>query len=83
MSFMKVNDSIIYPFGEGGGSLLADKLDVPLIGQIPLDNLVANYCEKGRLQDISSDKIFEDIVKFSDKIDNIEPKKKPINLKIN
>ena len=83
MSFMKVNDSIIYPFGEGGGSLLADKLDVPLIGQIPLDNLVANYCEKGRLQDISSDKIFEDIVKFSDKIDNIAPKKKPINLKIN
>ena len=37
----------------------------------------------GRLQDITSHKIFEDILEFSDKIDKIAPKKKPINLKIN
>ena len=50
---------------------------------MPLDNLIAKYCEKGRLQDITSDKIFHDIIKFSDKIDSIAPKKKPISLKIN
>jgi len=83
MSFMKVDDSIIHPFGQGGGSSLAEKLEVPLIGQMPLDNLIAKYCEKGRLQDITSDKIFHDIIKFSDKIDSIAPKKKPISLKIN
>lgn len=83
MSFMKVDDSIIHPFGQGGGSSLAEKLEVPIIGQMPLDNLIAKYCEKGRLQDITSDKIFHDIIKFSDKIDSIAPKKKPISLKIN
>ena len=83
MSFMKVDDSIIHPFGQGGGSSLAEKLEVPLIGQMPLDNLIAKYCEKGRLQDITSDKIFHDIIKFSDKIDSIAQKKKPISLKIN
>ena len=83
MSFMKVDDSIIHPFGQGGGSSLAEKLEVPLIGQMPLDNLIAKYCEKGRLQDITSDKIFHDIIKFSHKIDSIAPKKKPISLKIN
>ncbi len=83
MSFMKVDDSIIHPFGQGGGSSLAEKLEVPLIGQMRLDNLIAKYCEKGRLQDITSDKIFHDIIKFSDKIDSIAPKKKPISLKIN
>ncbi len=83
MSFMKVDDSIIHPFGQGGGSSLAEKLEVPLIGQMPLDNLIAKYCEKGRLQDITSDKIFHDIIKFSDKIDSIAPKKKPISLKVN
>ncbi len=83
MSYMKVDESIIHPFGEGGGISLAEKLEVPLIGQIPLDKQIASYCEKGRLQDITSDKIFEEIIKFSDKVDIIAPKKKPINLKIN
>ena len=83
MSFMKVEDSIIHPFGEGGGTTLSEKLEVPLVGQIPLDKLIASYCEMGRLQDITSHKIFEDILDFSDKIDKIAPKKKPINLKIN
>tara|TARA_B100000902_G_scaffold43716_1_gene51387 strand:- start:15771 stop:16799 length:1029 start_codon:yes stop_codon:yes gene_type:complete len=83
MSYMKVDESIIHPFGEGGGISLAEKLEVPLIGQIPLDKQIASYCEKGRLQDITSDKIFEEIIKFSDKVDKIAPKKKPINLKIN
>ena len=83
MSYMKIEDSIIHPFGEGGGKTLSEKLDVPLVGQIPLDKLIASYCEMGRLQDITSHKIFKDILEFSDKIDKIAPKKKPINLKIN
>ena len=31
MSFMKVEDSIIHPFGEGGGTTLSEKLEVPLV----------------------------------------------------
>ena len=64
MSFMKVEESIIYPFGEGGGKTLSEKLEVPLVGQIPLDKLIASYCEMGRLQDITSHKIFEDIYRI-------------------
>ena len=33
MSYMKIEDSIIHPFGEGGGKTLSEKLDVPLVGQ--------------------------------------------------
>ena len=53
MSYMKIEDSIIHPFGEGGGKTLSEKLDVPLVGQIPLDKLIASYCEMGRLQAVS------------------------------
>ena len=34
MSYMKIEDSIIHPFGEGGGATLSEKLDVPLFLKI-------------------------------------------------
>lgn len=35
--FIAADGSRQYPFGEGGGRQLADELEVPLLGQIPLD----------------------------------------------
>jgi len=34
-------------FGSGGGHELADELDVPLLGQVPIDGSVANGGDKG------------------------------------
>jgi ATP-binding protein involved in chromosome partitioning len=35
-------------FGEGGGQLLADELDVPLIGKIPLQEELRTAADEGR-----------------------------------
>ncbi len=35
-------------FGEGGGQLLADELDVPLLGQIPLSEELREHADTGR-----------------------------------
>jgi ATP-binding protein involved in chromosome partitioning len=34
-------------FGEGGGQLLADELDVPLIGKVPLDQELREHADSG------------------------------------
>ncbi len=35
-------------FGEGGGQLLADELDVPLLGKIPLEEALRTLADEGR-----------------------------------
>jgi ATP-binding protein involved in chromosome partitioning len=36
-----------YPFGSGGGAALAERLDVPLLGQIPLDPPMRDFADHG------------------------------------
>lgn len=45
MSRLDINGQFLYPFGEGGGKLLAGKINAPLIAQLPLEP------EYGRLLD--------------------------------
>jgi ATP-binding protein involved in chromosome partitioning len=35
-------------FGEGGGQILADELDVPLLGKVPLDEELRAHADEGR-----------------------------------
>jgi ATP-binding protein involved in chromosome partitioning len=35
-------------FGEGGGQLLADELDVPLLGKVPLEESLRVHADEGR-----------------------------------
>lgn len=48
MSYMDVpGGQRMYPFGQGGGQRLADELDVPLLGQVPLDPAIAKGGDTG------------------------------------
>ncbi len=48
MSYMDVPGAQrMYPFGQGGGQSLADELDVPLLGQVPLDPAIAKGGDTG------------------------------------
>lgn len=56
-----------YPFGSGGGQELADKFNVPLLGQVPLDPPMRDFADHGKpavisLPDSPSARAFEDIV---------------------
>jgi ATP-binding protein involved in chromosome partitioning len=56
-----------YPFGSGGGSELAQRLEVPLIGQVPLDPPMRDFADHGRpvvvsLPDAPSARAFEGII---------------------
>ncbi|STX29515.1 chromosome partitioning ATP-binding protein [Legionella beliardensis] len=35
-------------FGEGGGKKLASTFNIPLLGQLPLDNRIRSHCDEGR-----------------------------------
>jgi ATP-binding protein involved in chromosome partitioning len=48
MSWFTGNDGVRYPiFGEGGGSVLAEELEVPLLAQIPLVPALREGADKG------------------------------------
>jgi ATP-binding protein involved in chromosome partitioning len=47
-------------FGKGGGEYLAKTYNIPLLAQIPMNETLADSCDKGRLQDIFADKNIED-----------------------
>lgn len=56
-----------YPFGSGGGQELADRFNVPLMGQIPLDPPMRDFADHGKpsvvsLPDSPSAKAFNAIV---------------------
>lgn len=56
-----------YPFGNGGGRDLADKFNVPLLGQVPLDPPMRDFADHGKpsvvsLPDSVSALAFEEIV---------------------
>ena len=82
MSFMQLDDSKIYPFGKDGGNKLAEKLSVPLLGSIPLNEDITIASELNNLFEVSNKKIFESIKQIAQEIIKQQPKKKPIDLTI-
>jgi ATP-binding protein involved in chromosome partitioning len=48
MSYFRGDDGKLYRiFGEGGGATLADRLGVPLLGEIPIDPALREFADKG------------------------------------
>ena len=82
MSFMQLDGSKIYPFGKDGGNKLAEKLSVPLLGSIPLNEDITIASELNNLFEVSNKKIFENIKQIAQEIIKQQPKKKPIDLTI-
>lgn len=82
MSFMQLDGSKIYPFGKDGGNKLAEKLSVPLLGSIPLNEDITIASELNNLFEVSNKKIFENIKQIAQEIIRQQPKKKPIDLTI-
>jgi Mrp family chromosome partitioning ATPase len=58
----------VYIFGSGGGKRMADQMEVPLIGEIPLDTKMVEMGDKGRLdilmekEDLEINKAYNQIV---------------------
>ena len=83
MSYLENGKEKLFPFGQGGGEELSKRLNVDFIGSLPLYNNVSEYSESGNLAEFASDENFSVIENMVNAINNIAPKKKPINLKIN
>ena len=82
MSYMQVNDSTIFPFGKDGGGNLSKKLDVPLLGSIPLNEDITIASERNNLFEVRDKEIFGTIKEIANAIIQHQPKKKPIDLTI-
>ena len=73
----------IYPFGKDGGKELSKKLDVPFIGAIPLLEDITVSSEGSNLFAFKESSEFQNILSIANEILKFQPKKKPIDLKIN
>jgi ATP-binding protein involved in chromosome partitioning len=47
MSFYDVNGQRSYPFGQGGGRVLADQEQIPLLSEVPIDPALSCSCDEG------------------------------------
>ena len=83
MSYMEAKGNKIYPFGKDGGKDLSKKLDVPFIGAIPLLEDITVSSEGSNLFAFKENPEFENIISIANEILKFQPKKKPIDLKIN
>ena len=83
MSYLEIGTDKLYPFGQGGGNELSKNLGVEFIGALPLFDSVSKYSESGQLLEFASDSNFKIVEEMVNAINNIAPKKKPINLKVN
>jgi ATP-binding protein involved in chromosome partitioning len=83
MSYMEVEGSKLYPFGKDGGKDLSNKLDVPFLGELPLLEDITVASEGSDLFAFKNNSQFNNIVEIAKKILKFQPKKKPIDLKIN
>lgn len=52
-------DEKYYLFGKGGGEILSKEFNLPVLTQIPVNELISEYCDKGRLHEIFKDKNIE------------------------
>ena len=83
MSYMESEGNKIYPFGKDGGKELSKKLDVPFIGEIPLLEDITVSSEGSNLFAFKESSEFQNILSIANEILKFQPKKKPIDLKIN
>tara|TARA_B110000003_G_scaffold48137_1_gene46671 strand:- start:4555 stop:5580 length:1026 start_codon:yes stop_codon:yes gene_type:complete len=83
MSYMEVDNNKIYPFGKDGGKDLSKKLDVPFLGELPLLEEITVSSEGSNLFAFKEKPEFKNIVNIANQILKFQPKKKPIDLKIN
>ena len=83
MSYMEVDGSKIYPFGKDGGKDLSKKLDVPFLGELPLLEDITVSSEGSNLFAFKEKAEFQNILNIANEILKFQPKKKPIDLKIN
>ena len=83
MSYMEVDGSKIYPFGKDGGKDLSKKLDVPFLGELPLLEDITVSSEGSNLFAFKENAEFQNILNIANEILKFQPKKKPIDLKIN
>jgi len=83
MSHMEVDGSKIYPFGKDGGKDLSKKLDVPFLGELPLLEDITVSSEGSNLFAFKEKPEFQNILNIANEILKFQPKKKPIDLKIN
>ena len=83
MSYMESEGNNIYPFGKDGGKELSKKLDVPFIGEIPLLEDITVSSEGSNLFAFKESSEFQNILSIANEILKFQPKKKPIDLKIN
>ena len=83
MSYMEVDGNKIYPFGKDGGKDLSKKLDVPFLGELPLLEDITVSSEGSNLFAFKENAEFQNILNIANEILKFQPKKKPIDLKIN
>ena len=83
MSYMEVEGKKIYPFGKDGGKNLSNKLDVPFLGELPLLEDITVSSEGSNLFSFKEKPEFQNILNIANEILKFQPKKKPIDLKIN
>ena len=83
MSYMEVDNNKIYPFGKDGGKDLSKKLGVPFLGELPLLEEITVSSEGSNLFAFKEKPEFKNIVNIANQILKFQPKKKPIDLKIN
>ena len=48
-------DEKYHLFGQGGGKLLSEKFNIPLIAQIPINETICTSCDGGTLNELFSD----------------------------
>ncbi len=45
---------IIHPFGNSKGREISVQLQIPFLGELPVDPVLAEYCDRGRIEDYES-----------------------------
>ena len=83
MSYMEVDGNKLYPFGKDGGKDLSKKLDVPILGAVPLQEDITVASEGSDLFAYKNNPNFKNVIDIANEILKFQPKKKPIDLKIN
>ena len=83
MSYMEVDGNKLYPFGKDGGKDLSKKLDVPILGEMPLQEDITVASEGSDLFAYKNNPNFKNVIDIANEILKFQPKKKPIDLKIN
>ena len=83
MSYMEVGGNKLYPFGKDGGKDLSKKLNVPILGELPLLEHITVASEGSDLFAFKNNPNFTSVINIANEILKFQPKKKPIDLKIN